>query len=171
MSRTAQGVIAVKQCRFPPVFGYKIEVSHGAVTTLSTANFASLTVIQPIFTPNFKYQAKMKILWYMHVKHRLANMKLIHQFLFPQIKYELVIIFSKLTVTLWSKTELAGKASNMSCPILVTCICFNLITVLHKCTLIDCSKMHLIHMQPNMNKLFCNVLNRLNSAVFKFWGI
>lgn len=44
MSRTAQGVIAVKQWRFPPLFGYKIEVPHGAVSTLSTANFASLTV-------------------------------------------------------------------------------------------------------------------------------
>lgn len=44
MSRTAQGVTAVKQCRFPPEFGYKIDVSHGAVTTLSTTNFASLTV-------------------------------------------------------------------------------------------------------------------------------
>ena len=42
MSSTAQGVTAVKQCRFPPCFGYKTDVSHGAVKTLSTANFASL---------------------------------------------------------------------------------------------------------------------------------
>lgn len=43
MSRTAQGVIAVKQCRFPPLFGYKTEVSQGAVRTLSVTNLANLT--------------------------------------------------------------------------------------------------------------------------------
>lgn len=44
MSRTAQGVIAVKQCRFPPL-GYRIDVL-GAVRTLSAANLASLTETQ-----------------------------------------------------------------------------------------------------------------------------
>lgn len=43
MSNTAQAVTAVKQWRFPPCFGYKTDVSHGAFKTLSTANFASLT--------------------------------------------------------------------------------------------------------------------------------
>jgi len=43
MSSIAQGVTAVKQCRFPPCLGYKTDVSHGAFNTLSTANFASLT--------------------------------------------------------------------------------------------------------------------------------
>lgn len=43
MSKTAQGVTAVKQCKLPPSFGYRTAVSHGAVKTLSTANFASLT--------------------------------------------------------------------------------------------------------------------------------
>lgn len=43
MSSIAHGVTAVKQCRFPPCLGYKTDVSHGALNTLSTANFASLT--------------------------------------------------------------------------------------------------------------------------------
>ena len=43
MSNTAQGVAAVKQCRLPPSFGYRTDVSHGVVKTLSTANFASRT--------------------------------------------------------------------------------------------------------------------------------
>jgi hypothetical protein len=43
MSSTAQGVTAVKQCRFPPRFGYNTDVSHGAVKVLSTVNFANLT--------------------------------------------------------------------------------------------------------------------------------
>lgn len=44
MSNMAQGDTAVKQCRFPPCFGYKTDVSHGAVKTSSTANVANLTV-------------------------------------------------------------------------------------------------------------------------------
>lgn len=44
MSSTAQGVTAVKECKFPPLFGYNTEVEHGAVRTLSTVNFANLTV-------------------------------------------------------------------------------------------------------------------------------
>lgn len=71
MSRTAQGVIAVKQCRFPPVFGYKIEVLDGAVTTLSTANFASLTVKGKVHI-KLGLSYKEENLWYMCVKHRLA---------------------------------------------------------------------------------------------------
>ena len=43
MSSTAQGVTAVKQCKLPPLFAYKTVVPHGAVKTLSTANFANLT--------------------------------------------------------------------------------------------------------------------------------
>ena len=45
MSRTAHGVTAVKECRLPPLFGYKTDVPHGAVTTLSTASFANLTAL------------------------------------------------------------------------------------------------------------------------------
>lgn len=52
MSSTAHGVIAVKQCRFPPLFGYKIDVLHGAVRTLSTVNLANLTVKQAGFHQN-----------------------------------------------------------------------------------------------------------------------
>lgn len=43
MSSTAQGVTAVKQCRFPPLFGYKTDVPCGAIKTSSTANLANLT--------------------------------------------------------------------------------------------------------------------------------
>lgn len=43
MSRTAQGVAAVKQCRLPPLFGYKTDVSQGAVKTSSATSFANLT--------------------------------------------------------------------------------------------------------------------------------
>ena len=44
MSSTAQEVTAVKQWIFPPVSGYKTDVGHGAERTLSTANFANLTI-------------------------------------------------------------------------------------------------------------------------------
>lgn len=60
MSRTAHGVTAVKECRFPPLFGYKTDVPHGAVTTLSTASFANLTALErkssvtPYFPQNIK---------------------------------------------------------------------------------------------------------------------
>jgi hypothetical protein len=43
MSSTAQEVTAVKQCRFPPLFGNNTDVPQGAVKTLSTVNFANLT--------------------------------------------------------------------------------------------------------------------------------
>lgn len=44
MSSTAQGVTAVKQCIFPPLFGYKTDVPYCGVKILSVANFANLTV-------------------------------------------------------------------------------------------------------------------------------
>lgn len=49
MSRTAQGVTAVKQCRLPPLFGYKTAVPQGAVRTLSTTTFANLTAQRKTF--------------------------------------------------------------------------------------------------------------------------
>uniref|UniRef100_A0A0A9GJ54 Uncharacterized protein n=1 Tax=Arundo donax TaxID=35708 RepID=A0A0A9GJ54_ARUDO len=42
MSRIAQGAMARNRCMFPPVIGYKTEVSHGAVKTSSTTTFANL---------------------------------------------------------------------------------------------------------------------------------
>ncbi|MCI34927.1 hypothetical protein A2U01_0056148, partial [Trifolium medium] len=41
-SRTAQAVTAVKQCKFPPSSGYKIEGLQGAVKSASTFTFANL---------------------------------------------------------------------------------------------------------------------------------
>lgn len=45
-SRTAQEDTEVKQCMFPPLWGYKMEVWHGAVRTSSVCNLASLAVYQ-----------------------------------------------------------------------------------------------------------------------------
>uniref|UniRef100_A0A2P2JMR7 2-aminoethanethiol dioxygenase-like n=1 Tax=Rhizophora mucronata TaxID=61149 RepID=A0A2P2JMR7_RHIMU len=59
MSSIAQGLTAVKQWRFPPPFGYKTDVPHGAVKTLSTTNFASFAANDEIFVrrPNqFMFQ-------------------------------------------------------------------------------------------------------------------
>nr|GMC74103.1 hypothetical protein Iba_chr03cCG7070 [Ipomoea batatas] len=49
MSSTAQGVTAVKQCRFPPLLGYKTDGPQGAVTTLSTDSLANLTAKVDLF--------------------------------------------------------------------------------------------------------------------------
>ena len=55
MSSTAQGVTAVKQCKLPPLFGYKTVASQGAVKTLSADNFANLTANQKIFIRSSNY--------------------------------------------------------------------------------------------------------------------
>ena len=54
MSSIAQGVTAVKQCKLPPLFGYKTVVPQGAVKTLSTDNFANLTANQRKIHQNFQ---------------------------------------------------------------------------------------------------------------------
>jgi hypothetical protein len=61
-SRTAQEATEVKQCRFPPLWGYKTEVGHDDVRTPSICNLANLAVYQEqknisvIKDLNFEYQ-------------------------------------------------------------------------------------------------------------------
>jgi hypothetical protein len=45
-SRTAQEATEVKQCRFPPLWGYKTEVGHDDVRTPSICNLANLAAYQ-----------------------------------------------------------------------------------------------------------------------------
>jgi hypothetical protein len=45
-SRTVQEATELKQCRFPPIWGYKIDVGHDDVRTPSICNLANLAAYQ-----------------------------------------------------------------------------------------------------------------------------
>ena len=63
MSNTAHGVTEVKQCRLPPSFGYRTDVSHGAVKTLSAANLANRTTRNGEKTKNETFFEQQQSNW------------------------------------------------------------------------------------------------------------
>jgi hypothetical protein len=55
-SRTAHDFTEVKQCMFPPLWGYKTAVGQGAFRTSSVCNFPSFTAHQEKEKKSLIYQ-------------------------------------------------------------------------------------------------------------------